>query len=459
VRWRTRALTLLLFVLASAAVVLPNALGDPRVSVFDEMTHTDWVASLRDGELVRRGDTIDPEVLVEWACRGWVYDEGLPACADAPGDPATYPARGLNYNPFHPPGYYLPTAIGSAVVAVVAPGTDVVTASRVVGVGWSVLAMVGVYALARELGARVSVARAAGVAVVGFPLVAHLLSIVNNDAAVLAAGALVTWVGVRAVRGRVPWWWLGGAGALAALTKVVVLPAVIASVVLLVAVALWWTATHAERRRLLAGAALVAVGFVVVTGAWLGLQSLRASGIAYVDPIPGDVTGSDVPWAVVGVAFDTLPPTAGARSPMDVSPRVLEVVTTWGEVGDLVLVAVPFALVVAGLGAAAARRRRVVSPVDHPPVDYPPADHPTWLGVPLGMSVVAGLVMGAAALNVQHWLAKGSAVSVLHPRYGLALLAALLGGLALLADRHRSTRAALWVFSGAGVVVAVIAAV
>lgn len=457
--------TVLIFVAASAAVVLPAALGDPRVSVFDEMTHADWVAALADGELVRRGDTIEPEVLVEWACRGWFYETGLPPCAEVAADSASapagaFPALGLNYNAFHPPGYYLPTAVGVVLVGAVAPDTDLVSSARVLGVVWSVLAMVGVYAVARELGARESVARAAGVAVVGFPLAAHLLSIVNNDAAVLAVGALVTWVGLRAVRGPVRWWWLAGAGALAGLTKVVLLPAVVATVVLVGMVALWWPRDGSDRRRLAGAGALIAVGFVVATGAWLGLQSIRASGVAYVDPIPGDVTGGDVPWALAGVALDTFPPTAGARSPMAVSPEVLEVVTSWAGVGNLVLTAVPFALVFAGLGAATARRRVFASvgagggaaggSPGEPGVDT------WWLGVPLGVSIVVGLVVGAVGLNVQHWLAKGSAMSVLHARYGLALLAALLGGLAMLADRHRVTRSALWVFALAGVAVGVI---
>ena len=153
VRWRQRALTLLLFLVASALVVLPGALGDPRVSVFDEMTHADWVSAIVDGELVRRGDTIDHELLVEWACRGWAYESGLPPCAEVAADPSaapasTYPARGLNYNPFHPPGYYLPTAVGTVLLNLVIPDTDLVSSARVIGVVWSVLAMVGVYAVA-----------------------------------------------------------------------------------------------------------------------------------------------------------------------------------------------------------------------------------------------------------------------------------------------------------------------
>lgn len=463
--WRHRALTLLVFLVSSAAVVLPGALGDSRVSVFDEVTHADWVAALTNGDLVRRGDTIDPDLLVEWACRGWAYETGLPACAEVTADPAStpaasFPARGLNYNAFHPPGYYVPTAVGAALGRAIVPTTDLVTSARVMGVGWSVLAMVGVYAVARELGARVSVARAAGVTVVGFPLVAHLLSIVNNDAAVLAVGALVTWVGLRTIRGPVRWWWLAGVGAVAGITKVVLLPAVLGTVVLLGMVALWWPRHGSDRRRLVAAGALIAMGFVATTGVWLGLQSVRAGNVTYVDPIPGDVTGGDVPLALAGVALDTFPPTAGARSPMAVSPGVLEIVTTWADVGNLILTAVPFALVFAGLGAATARRRALASVGaggdGSLQLSGMPAADSWWVGVPLGASTMVGLVVGAVGLNTQHWLAKGSAISVLHARYGLALLAALLGGLALLSDRHRVTRVALWVFALTGVVVGVI---
>jgi hypothetical protein len=83
-----------------------------------------------------------------------------------------------------------------------------------------------------------------------------------------------------------------------------------------------------------------------------------------------------------------------------------------------------------------------------------PADM-RWLGVPLGVAVVLGLMMGAVALNLQHWMAKGSALSNIHPRYGLALAPVLVAGLAILADRHRLTQLALWVAVGTGAVIMV----
>lgn len=460
--WRARIVTLTLFVVVASAAVLPGALGDPRVSVFDEMTHADWVARMLDGELVKRGDTIAPEVLAEWSCRGWALDTPLPPCEDVPNDAGDYTSKGINYNHFHAPGYYVVTAVGAGIVGWFVPATDVVTAARVVGVLWAAAAMGGVYAVARELGTRVSVARAAAVLVVGFPLVAHLLSVVTNDAALVAAGALVTWIGLRAVRTGVPWWWALGAGAVAGAVKIVTLPVVVATALLLVLVAFVWSGVGTYRSQLVRTAVLVVAGFGLVTVAWFGIQTLRAPDTPFVDPVPGDVKGAGVGWAIVGVAFDTLPPTASppaatARAAMLASDEVVRLVLRFGRVLDLVVVAVPLTLVMAGAGPAALRRRRCLAS------DFDPgagdtgtgvtkSDDPWWLGVPLGISLVAGLVVGAVALNLQHWMAKGSALSTLHPRYGLSLLAALLGGLAMLVDRYRATRVGLWVVAGCGVV-------
>jgi hypothetical protein len=189
-------------------------------------------------------------------------------------------------------------------------------------------------------------------------------------------------------------------------------------------------------------------------GAWLGVQSVRAPDGDYVDPVPGDVTGPGVPMALVGVAFDTFPPTASARSPMDASTEVIQVTSLWKRFGDLLVGSVPLAMVLVGAGPAGALRRRVK---DGEPVDAAAVDQ-RWVGVPLGVSTVIGLVVGAVALNVQHWLAKGTALSSLHSRYGLAMVALLLGGLAMLADRYRPTRWALWGFVGVGLVVALVGA-
>jgi hypothetical protein len=449
-----RVVTAAIFLVASALLVLPGALGEPRVSVYDETTHADWIVALLDADPVRRADTLDPTVLAEWSCRGWYYDSPLPPCASVPNDPSAYPASGLNYNYFHPPVYYLLTAAGVAAVRVVAPDTDVITAARLMGVAWAAAAMAGVYVVARELGARRSVARAAGVLTLTFPLVTHLFSVVNNDPAVVVVGALVTWVGLRAVRTGVPWWWAIAAGAVAAATKVVAFPAVLAAIGFVVTVAMVWQPDGPRRRQLLGVAALLMVGFVATTALWLGIQTLRAPDVAYVDPVPGDVTGADVPAALVRSALDLVPPTAGGRSPVELGSSAAAVVKLWTRLGNHVIGAVPLALVFAGAGAAAAQRRRLRATPGASGAVKAGVD-PWWLGVPLGASILAGLVAGAVALNVQHWLAKGSALSALHARYGLALLAALVGGLSMLVDRHRAGRVGLWVLTGLGVVVTV----
>jgi hypothetical protein len=446
-----------LFAAVSAMVVLPRALGTPEISVFDEASHADWVWHLAHGQLVTRGDTMTPEVLAEWSCRGWAWPGlDVPSCDTVPNDPASYSSKGINYNHFHAPAYYALTAVGAVVVGWFAPGTDIVTAGRAVGVVWMVASMAGVFAVARVLGARRWVSAAAGVVAATLPLVVHLHAIVTNDAAVVAVGALVVGVAVRCVHTPVRWWWLAAVGVVAGLTKVVMLPAVVAAVVVLVAMA--WLGPAGQLRRLVVAAAALVAGFVAATSAWLGLQVIRAPDTAYVDPVPGDVTGDGVVSAIVGSAFDTLPPTAGRLDWVIGGPGPAAQV--WQGATDAVLLAVPVVLVAIGAITLVVRRRRQTGDVAGDVAgDDAGSDAPygfdAQLAVALGVAIVVGLVAGALAINTQHYLAKGSAMSVVHPRYGLAVLAALLGGLAMMAERWRVTRLAMGAAAAAGVVVTV----
>jgi len=445
-RWSV-AITLVLFVAVSAVLVPLSAFGDERMSVFDEPTHADWVWRIANGDLVIRGATIAPEILREWSCRQSAWGEFMyvPPCDSVPNDPVTYSAFGVNYNHFHAPLYYAITAAGALAVQWVAPVESFVNAARLVGVLWLAGAMAGVYAVARQLGVRRSTARAAGVLLGLLPLVLHTSSIVSNDAALGVVGAALVWVALRSVTARVPVLVVGAVGVVAGLTKVVTFPAAAAAVLIMVGVALVWRAPGPQRRRLLVGAMTLAVGFTLAQAAWLGVQTLRAPDGDYVDPVPGDVITEGFPLGViVSTALDTLPPTSDPVRRSIESPGV--VVEVWHRVTDLVLLLVPVGLVATGAGAAVRLRQDV---------RLGRVRDPRWLGVPVGVSVVVSLMMGAVVLNLQHWMAKGSALSYIHPRYGLALAPVLVAGLAMLADRHRLTRRALWVVVGVGAVVMV----
>jgi hypothetical protein len=475
-RW-SLVITLVLFVAASAVLVPLSALGDERMSVFDEPTHADWVWRIAHGDMVIRGATLAPEILEEWSCRQSVWGDFMyvPPCDTVPNDPAAYSAGGINYNHFHAPLYYAVTAAGAVTIGWVASVESFVNAARLMGVFWLAAAMAGVYAVARQLGAGQGAARAAGLLFGLLPLVLHTSSIVTNDAALGVVGAGVMWVALRSVRVGLPLVLLGGAGVVAGLTKVVTFPAAAAAVLVMVAVALVWRAPGAQRRRLILGAVALALGFTVAQAAWLGVQTLRAPDGDYLDPVPGDVVAEGFPAGVIfGVAFDTLPPTNDPVRRSIESPGVA--VTTWHRVTDVVLLLVPVGLVATGAGAAVRLRRQVRAGRDDAMSDSDlsldlsddpsghRSGHPSapsldgdlrWLGVPVGVSVVVGLIMGAVVLNLQHWMAKGSALSYIHPRYGLALAPVLVAGLAMLADRNRLTRWALWVAVGIGAVVMV----
>ncbi len=445
-RW-SLAITLMLFVAVSAVLVPLSALGDERMSVFDEPTHADWVWRIANGDLVIRGATIAPEILREWSCRQSAWGEFMyvPPCDSVPNDPVTYSAFGVNYNHFHAPLYYAITAAGALAVQWVAPVESFVNAARLVGVLWLAGAMAGVYAVARQLGVRRSTARAAGVLLGLLPLVLHTSSIVSNDAALGVVGAALVWVALRSVTARVPVLVRGCRRSGCRADQGGDVPGCGGCGADHGGVALVWRAPGPQRRRLLVAAMTLAVGFTLAQAAWLGVQTLRAPDGDYVDPVPGDVVTEGFPLGViVSTALDTLPPTGDPVRRSIESPGV--VVEVWHWVTDLVLLLVPVGLVATGAGAAVRLRQDV---------RLGRVRDLRWLGVPVGVSVVVSLMMGAVVLNLQHWMAKGSALSYIHPRYGLALAPVLVAGLAMLADRHRLTRRALWVVVGVGAVVMV----
>jgi hypothetical protein len=442
------------FVLVAMMVVPLTALGYPRLSVFDEATHLDQALRLAHGDLVVRGDTLLPEVLRDWACRGF-YDPTatFPACGDESLDPAAFPAAGLQYNWFHAPGYYLLTGVAARVTTALTPIDSVLTAARLMGVAWLAGAMAVTAALARRLGSSRSAANAAAVGLATVPTVVHLAGIVNNDIAAALAGGLVVLVAVTVVQRNAevprPWLWLAGVGVLAGLTKLVVFPAVIAGAVLVLA-GPWVSRRRAggdalpaepgARTRMWAAAAVLAatlvLAFAATQGGWWAVQTMRADDRPYTDPLPGNLARADVTVrAIAATANDTWPPSG---QPFIAEHARTPALDRWQQVVDAALVAVPFALVAFGI-ADHRRRRNGTGP----------------LGAALAIATVVGLAVGSVALNVQHLIAKGSAYQSFHPRYGLALLPALLAGGALVADRHRYGRRALWLAVGVGGVVVV----
>jgi hypothetical protein len=460
-----------LFVVIAAVVVPLTAFGYERFSPFDEATHVDLALRMARGDVVVRGDTLLPEVVREWACRGF-YDPAVdfPSCDTQDLDPAAFPAGGLQYNWFHAPGYYLTTGVLARLAVAATPVDSFVSAARLVGVLWLAAAMGVTHALARLLGSGRSAGVAVAVAFAFVPTVVHLAGIVNNDVASAVAGGVVMLVAVSTAHRVIALPPLtaagspgGGArlvalvavtGVAAGLIKVVVFPAVVAGALVLFLGPIV-TARRDLWRRALLLAVVLGFGFAVSQGVWWATQTMRAGDRPWVDPIPSDLYGDEITvGAVLRTAGDTFPPTS--------RPFVAERATNlamerWQGVVDTVVMAVPLALV--SLFALDLWRRRRVGPEpmsDPDPMGDPdPTSDPDPMGALVGVATVVGLAVGAVGLTVQHWIAKDSIIEHLHARYGLAMLPALLAGLAVVADRHWLARAALWlgVCAGAAVVI------
>lgn len=367
---------------------------NPGFSPLDEATHADYALRLSQGELPAAGDPLSQQVLDEWSCRGSATGKApLPACGSAPYDPAAYPALGLQYNAGHPPLYYAVTGVVARVV-VEATGVGFVGAARLTGVLWLTAGLWLLLAALRRLGASWTLATAGAALVALAPAVLHPSSIVNNDAAAVLAGALALWVALRVLHGDSSWPAFAAAAAVVAALKVIFVVALVPAGVLLL-LRLW--RAPQDRRRLAVALGAGVVASVGTTVAWAVVQAGRADPDA-VNPLLGVNTepAEHVPVAaIVRNAFAAWPPVdrpfllAGVEEPS---------AAAWSALLILVLGSAPV------LGLLAAR---------------------SVLGRDLAIGVVAGMVSVPVAVQLFSYASEGYYFPGVGPRYGLALVPAL----------------------------------
>ena len=418
VRLRTDVLWSLL--LAAAAVLLSvlGVLGGTQISALDEHTHLDYAYKVSQGELPYTGVPLSDYTLEEWSCRGQQsIADALPPCEEAAADevaPSDYPARGENYNAWHPPLYYA-TAAGAGLVAE-ALGQSFTTGARLSGGLWLAAAVVAMYGVLRHWRLRPALAASGAAVIMAVPSIVHASSTVTNDApaALLGVGAL--WVLTRVFRdGRTGWfaWVLPTViAALAASIKLMSSVAILTAVGVVALSALpqlrdrnWG---EAVRRLLIAVVPVLAVGASAV--AWSAFQSGRAVE-SWTNPIAGVNTAP-----VTGAPFDEWAPTLtsafGLVDDFYVQPELMSSLI-WLSVGALtvLLTAAPFmALVTFRPGQA----ERVVG----------------WAAL-IGAVAVPLLVQG------QEFLRGGGYFRGVSARYAVTLVPMTIAALTLVAHERR----------------------
>jgi len=415
---RTDVLWSLLLAVAAGLLSLLGVANGTQISALDEHTHLDYAWKISQGELPYTGVPLSEFTLEEWSCRGQEsIADALPACdaaeAGAVG-PDDFPARGENYNAWHPPLYYATAAAAGTVAE--AAGQSFTTGARLSGGLWLAAAVVAMYALLRHWRLAPLLAASGAALIMAVPSIVHASSTVTNDApaALLGVGAL--WVLTRVFRdGRTGWfaWVLPTLVALlAAGTKLMSSVAILTAVGVVALSALphlrdrHWG--EAVRRLLVAAVPVLAVGASAL--GWAAFQGGRALE-GWENPIGGVNTAP-----VSGLPFDEWAPTlASAFGLVDdfyVQPELMSALI-WLSVGALTILftAAPFmALVVFRPG----RPERVVG----------------WAAL-IGAVAVPLLVQG------QEFLRGGGYFRGVSARYAVTLVPMTLAALVLVAHERR----------------------
>jgi hypothetical protein len=200
---------LLIFAAVSVLIVLHVVAYQP-LSPFDEGVHFDYVIKASEGDIVRRGEKLGEEAMLEIACRG-IDLKGLvvPRCDARSFDPEMFPGEGFSSAEVHPPLYYGITGILARGLVATGIAPDMFAASRLVGILWLGLGLLIIWIIGKELGVA-TLPLALVIASVGAaPTLLHASATVSNDATGLVAGGLLAWVTLRWEKGSSPLWLLG----------------------------------------------------------------------------------------------------------------------------------------------------------------------------------------------------------------------------------------------------------
>lgn len=410
------------------ALVGTHVVAYTTLSPIDELQHVDATLKGSRLQIVREGEQVATPAMREQSCRGIDSPDFVSPACDAPIlDPDSYQEGGYNTAAIHPPTYYVLTGVGSRVVMAIFPFIDSpVTAARVLGHVWLALGLIMTFVLGRALGASRRASFLSAALVAATPSVVLASSTVTPDAAALFSGAVLTAATVLYLQGRTSVWWLAPAGMLATAFKATGI-LVVGACALVVVFSFLASSSNADplpvaeprdRRRSL-GESVGAVIAIVTGGAlpvvvWTAVARVRAF-----DSPPNPMSRFDVDHLDLSTLAANLlafaPPT---QNPYLSPPlRTALIASVVGLLGYLLV----------GANAVAVLSDRVSKVVRA-----------------LGLAGLVTMLIGGPLFVVLTYVSAGSYFPV-PPRYGLVLVPAALGILALLGTYRRGLE---WVMIG-----------
>ena len=319
-RCRRRHLAAAAGVLLCIAVALIGTYipDQPQLSVFDEWVYLDYVDQMTHARIAQRGEPVVGEALDVLACRGVQFYGTVGSPCGGPYESTLGPQGGITAADVHPPTYFALTAAGAAAIRAVGLSDDLLTSSRMVGVFFLFLGLVGIAWLGLELGARLPAAVGAAAVVASLPLTRYTNSYLTPDNLNLAVGAATFIAAVRFGRERWPSWPLMAVAAAAGTIKAqngLVIGAAVAFL-------MWsaWASRSSDRpsvRRHLVASAGALGAFVGVQMVWQIVRSIAAVGAAPDQGVLGPLTSGLLVQETAAFLFDL-----GLRVTDDADPTI-----------------------------------------------------------------------------------------------------------------------------------------
>ncbi len=289
----------------SVALIGTYIPDQPQLSVFDEWVYLDYVDQMTDFRVAQRGEPVVGETLEVLACRGVQFYGTVGSPCGGPYDSTLGPQGGITAADVHPPTYFALTAAGAAAIRATGLTDDLLTSSRMIGVLFLFVGLLGIAWLALEFGARLPAAVGAAAVVASLPLTRYTNSYLTPDNLNLVVGAAAFIAAVRFGRGRWPSWPLVGVAAVAATIKAQNGLVVGSAVAFLIWSA--WASKSSDRpsvRRHLVASVGALGAFVGVQMVWQVVRSITAVGAAPDQGVLGPLTSGLLVQETAAFLFD-----------------------------------------------------------------------------------------------------------------------------------------------------------
>lgn len=281
----------------------------PKFSPIDELRHLDYALQITRGHVPKLGDKLGQDAMHEESCRGIDFQWPDPPCDSVKFPPAAFRDDGWQTASPHPPLYYILSGISGRTLRGLGILDGAIDGARLMSALLFGFGFAATFAAGRQLGVR-SFPLLTGLALlITLPGALHSASIVTPDSFAMLAGGGALLAAVLWKKNLLSTRWLIVVGALVGFTKLTNLVMLLAVVAWLVMDALMQKRDGQRGLSLVKAPILMFSAGALTSGAWIFLQSLRATISA--DIVPQTIT----------MKFNGIPPLKHLLNP--------EILLTW----------------------------------------------------------------------------------------------------------------------------------